>query len=87
MPCSGQCSFRLSWGLAFRQTHPQLGCAFDSARHHGNSSGYQMPTTTAPAGGFLSILGFEILKLTMTAQQLGAVNQALLAATCSKVRV
>lgn len=31
-------------------------------------------------------MGFEILKLGMTAQQLGAVNQALLAVTFSKVR-
>lgn len=34
-----QCSCHLSWGLAFRQIRSHLDCAFDHARHHGNSSG------------------------------------------------
>lgn len=86
LPYSSLCSCCLSWGLAFRQAHSHLDHAFDCARHRGNSSGCEMPLTAAPVGGFLSILGFEMLKLGMTAQQLGAVNWALLAVTFNKVR-
>lgn len=44
-----------------------------------------MPATATSAGGFLSTLGFKMLKLSVTAQQLGAVNWTLLAVTFSKV--
>lgn len=86
LPCSSQCSCCLNWGLAFMQTHSHLDRAFKRARHCGNSSGCQMPRATAPPRGFLSISGFEMLKLGMTAQQLGAVNWVLLAVTFSKVK-
>jgi len=45
-----------------------------------------MLPTVAAAGSFLSISGFEMLKLDITAQQLGVVNWVLLAVTFSKVR-
>lgn len=59
--------------------------AFDHARHCDSSSGCPMPATATSAGGFLSTLGFKMLKLSMTAQQIGAVNWTLLAVTFSKV--
>lgn len=86
LPCSSQCSCCLSGRLAFRQARSYLVCTFDHARHHGDGSGCQMPPTMALAGGFLSILGFKMHKLGMTAQQLGEVNWVLLTVTFSKVR-
>lgn len=51
-----------------------------------NTSGCHMPATATSSGGFLLTLGFKMLKLSVTAQQLGEVNWTLLAVTFSKVR-
>lgn len=69
LPCSSHCSSYLSRGLVFRKAQSHLDCAFDHARQRGNTSGCQMPPTAAPAGGFLSIWGFKMLKLGMTAPE------------------
>lgn len=51
---------------------------FDHARHRDNSSGCHMPATATSAGSFLSTLGFKMLKLSVTAQQLQLTGHCLL---------